>query len=498
MILCAPFMSRFGLLCLVLSGIVGISSSKPKLTLDEFFNYTQLTFFALAPDNGQSIVIQTTHHLWEDSVNEEHLYLQNLQGENKVLIATRVSAALQPQWHGEWIAYMVNNKIGSSNNEQVYEIQLFSTRTGQRDSLPVGKKPIHAFTWSNTESALYYATETSWINETENEYRNDWKGVIEHREKERGDTIYRINFESMPPFRIDLVTNISLHVAELICSPDDKYLVYSTESRNGQIESIEDFEIYSFNLRNRSSSRLTNNQAIERKLTWFKDQSILFTVSSEGSLEGEYRDSQGRLYSLNLTDNHIDRWATEFAGSVTGFALLHDGVAILGQISTEVQVYTQQSPKSELIKQTGLPGTYEKIVVASGRNTSSIAFIYSSFDVPQEIYFIDRIDRLTAAQQVTNVNRLFTERNLPKSTAYRWKNDDDGVEIEGILHYPPDQFEQKNLPLLVLIHGGPYRASLNAFYTSWYFCATMMATEGWLVLEPNYRGSTGNQDLLHI
>jgi hypothetical protein len=112
----------------------------------------------------------------------------------------------------------------------------------------VGKKPMHAFTWSNIDSALYYATETSWTNETENEYQNQWKGVIQHREKERGDAIYRINFESMSPFRIDLVTNISLRVAELICSPDDKYLVYSTESRNGHIESIDDFEIYALNL----------------------------------------------------------------------------------------------------------------------------------------------------------------------------------------------------------------------------------------------------------
>jgi dipeptidyl aminopeptidase/acylaminoacyl peptidase len=70
-------------------------------------------------------------------------------------------------------------------------------------------------------------------------------------------------------------------------------------------------------------------------------------------------------------------------------------------------------------------------------------------------------------------------------------NEDDGIEIEGVLLYPPEKFEQKNLPLFVLIHGGPYRGDLNNFRADWYKCGVMMATEGWLVLEPNYRGSTG-------
>lgn len=483
---------------LFLNNTGSISSLKPKLTLDEFFNYTQITFIDIAPDNGQSILIQTVHHIWDAGVNEEHLYLQPLHGEKNVLITASASPVLKPRWYGEWIAYVDVNRSDTSNYDQQYYVRLFSSQTGQRVSLSVGKTPPHAFAWSNTGSALYYATKTLWTNETENEYKDKWKGVIQHRERERGDTIYRIDFENTAETQINVVMNISLGVAELICSPDGKYLVYSTESRSGQIESMDDFEIYSLNLANPYPSvpfRLTNNQAIERKLTWFKDESMLFTVSSEGSLEGEYKDTQGRLYSINLTNALIDRWATQFTGSVTDFALLKDYVVILGQMNAEVAVYTQQSPKHGLIKQPGWPGTYEKITIASSGNTSEIAFVYSSFDAPQEIYSIDQIDRLMAAEQVTNLNRLFTERNLPKGASYRWRNDDDGVEIEGVLLYPPDKFEQRNLPLLVLIHGGPYRASLNAFYISWYYSAVMMATEGWLVLQPNYRGSTGISEL---
>ena len=95
------------------------------------------------------------------------------------------------------------------------------------------------------------------------------------------------------------------------------------------------------------------------------------------------------------------------------------------------------------------------------------------------------------AQVITNENKLFTERNLPQGKSYQWINEDDRTPIEGVLLYPPDKFQQKNLPLFVLIHGGPYRADGNFFRADWYKCGVMMATEGWLVLAPNYRGSTG-------
>ncbi|CAF2800615.1 unnamed protein product [Rotaria sp. Silwood2] len=220
-------------------------------------------------------------------------------------------------------------------------------------------------------------------------------------------------------------------------------------------------------------------------------------VDGAGSVEGAYEDSQGRIYSLNMINNRIQRWAHDFKGQVYDYALLQggkEGVVLLGQLSTEIQVYTQMSVNAELIKRNGWNGSYQNIVTTSSSNSSTIVFIHSSYDAPQEVYFIDNIDQLNIAQAVTSENKLFTERNLPKGKSHRWSNPDDQMEIEGVLLYPPEQFEQKNLPLFVLIHGGLYEADLNIFRASWYRCAVMIATKGWLVLQPNYRGSPGYGD----
>ena len=41
-------------------------SSKPTFTFDEFFNYTWFSSITLSPNDGQSILIQTKHRIWDE------------------------------------------------------------------------------------------------------------------------------------------------------------------------------------------------------------------------------------------------------------------------------------------------------------------------------------------------------------------------------------------------------------------------------------------------
>jgi dipeptidyl aminopeptidase/acylaminoacyl peptidase len=67
-----------------------------------------------------------------------------------------------------------------------------------------------------------------------------------------------------------------------------------------------------------------------------------------------------------------------------------------------------------------------------------------------------------------------------------WKSKD-GREIVGLLYVPPGEHPKNSLPLVEWVHGGPegqdtYRGD------SW---AQYLAGAGYVVLEPNYRGSSG-------
>ena len=62
-----------------------------------------------------------------------------------------------------------------------------------------------------------------------------------------------------------------------------------------------DYELYSLDL-----IKLTNNTAVENNLKWsFDDYSLFFTVSAKRSIEGDYQHFQGRIYSMNSSNERI-------------------------------------------------------------------------------------------------------------------------------------------------------------------------------------------------
>lgn len=71
--------------------------------------------------------------------------------------------------------------------------------------------------------------------------------------------------------------------------------------------------------------------------------------------------------------------------------------------------------------------------------------------------------------------------------AVRYKASD-GIEIEAIVTKPRLRAGQKDLPVVVLTHGGPYGVRDYATYDQW---AQAIAEQGYVVVQPNYRGSGG-------
>lgn len=73
-------------------------------------------------------------------------------------------------------------------------------------------------------------------------------------------------------------------------------------------------------------------------------------------------------------------------------------------------------------------------------------------------------------------------------SVFRYKAQD-GLDLSGILTLPPG-VEAKNLPIVMLPHGGPHAHDVKTF--DWW--AQAFASRGYAVFQPNFRGST-NRDL---
>ncbi|KAJ6463476.1 Alpha/Beta hydrolase protein [Mycena sanguinolenta] len=82
-------------------------------------------------------------------------------------------------------------------------------------------------------------------------------------------------------------------------------------------------------------------------------------------------------------------------------------------------------------------------------------------------------------------------KEMPQCTPFYWSADD-GTALEGVAAYPRGQLPN-NLPTIVVPHGGPYgrdTVNLRIVYPNQNY-RYLLASYGFLVLSPNYRGSQG-------
>lgn len=110
-----------------------------------------------------------------------------------------------------------------------------------------------------------------------------------------------------------------------------------------------------------------------------------------------------------------------------------------------------------------------------------IALTGSEPDRPAELYYIATPD--SKPERLTDVNRATTTVDLGRTESVKWDND--GFHMDGVVTYPPDFAAGKKYPLVLYVHGGPRSASKEAFSSR----AQLLAAQGWIIFEPNYRGS---------
>lgn len=92
-----------------------------------------------------------------------------------------------------------------------------------------------------------------------------------------------------------------------------------------------------------------------------------------------------------------------------------------------------------------------------------------------------------ARTALSDQNAWLADYALGETEVEKWKSSKDGIEIDGILTKPVDYDASKKAPFLLLPHGGPTGAVPLSFNST----AQVMAANGYMVLEPNFRGSTG-------
>jgi dipeptidyl aminopeptidase/acylaminoacyl peptidase len=169
----------------------------------------------------------------------------------------------------------------------------------------------------------------------------------------------------------------------------------------------------------------------------------------------------------------------------TTYAWLPDGQGLLALADDQVgtRIYLQPLHGSGHALDLGALNPTRLAVSSQGQ----VAFVADTATRPPELYILRRMNSRPVI--LTHLNRYFAGYRYPRSVQVTWRAPDGQIN-DGILTYPDDYRPGHRYPLVVYSHGGPEAASTEHFDAGEIGpLRDLFAAHGFLVFEPNYRGS---------
>ncbi|MFH2005981.1 MAG: S9 family peptidase [bacterium] len=120
-------------------------------------------------------------------------------------------------------------------------------------------------------------------------------------------------------------------------------------------------------------------------------------------------------------------------------------------------------------------------------NGQHLVFVSQPSHSPAEVFRVSTAGGNPVA--LTNVHEALRRRVRMRPVEELWFQGAAGDRVHALVVKPPNFQPGRRYPLLVMVHGGPQGMSSDAWHPRWN--AQLFAAPGYVVLMPNFHGSTG-------
>lgn len=441
----------------------------------------------ISPDGTAIAVIIGRANYDEDRWENEIILVDTSTGKQRALTSGRTEVS-QPRWSpaGDRLAFLSPAPVGKEAKPQIFVLDMNGGEARRVTSAPNG---ILHYTWRPDGKAIAFATSDDSPNkkigdrEISFEVGNDhflttsqvvpahaWLVELESGKARRltsGSWSLPLMLPPGPP------------ASPLSWSPDGKTiaLVKRPSPHLGDAAA--------------SSIQLLNVETGEIKaLTGRSDRENQPQISPDGQHIAYWYPRDGQ--ASNINEVHVTTLAGGPGKNVTmpldrnvfRSMWMADGKSFItgGADGTRISLWWQpiDGPAKKLDLGDVSPA-WSFWIDASVSKTGAISFVGTEPLRPTELYYMSSTS--SKPRRLTDFNGQIAAMNLGKVEKVEWTND--GFSMDGVLTYPPDYSPGKQLPLVLYIHGGPAAASRVSFSN----LPQLLAAKGWLVFEPNYRGS---------
>lgn len=468
-------------------------SSAPDFQLGDLQKVLSLSHAKISPDGRQIAVIVTAWD-WKTDKPQREIDIVDVQSGARRTLTWKRTGIASPKWSadGTRLAFLAEDTTpkepdSGAGDEKHTQIFIMPMNGGDPVRLTEAKQGVDEFAWSPDSSQIAYIT----ADEAENA-----KAIKQH------DDAFQVTDNNF-------LTRAALTRSHLWVVP----------SAGGEPK----------RLTQGTFSLQTDQQDSAPQPQWSRDgRSIVFTrfsgpywgpsfhsviasvdagggeprtlVAEEGSREAGYAPDGDALAYVRprggdqnngaavyvMSDGKSVDVTKALARHFSSYAWLPDGKGLLleGTSGTHTVLWVQ--PLQGAAKQLDL-GDVEAGSDPSVSKSGAVAFVGSTAKHPGELYVLDSVG--AKPRRLTNLNAFVDGVTLGSTESIEWHGPNGFLE-DGVLTYPVRFQAGNHYPLVLVIHGGPEAASTVRFSA----LPQLLAAAGFIVFQPNYRGSVNLGD----